>query len=147
MCAYTKNGFISLIMGLVLLAGIAVESVSAQEKGPLMFNTQVGFTLGGVVAGAGIGAVVWLTDPLIVDIIDSIRWGVVVGSVLGSAAGFYVLKQAVIYPDQPEDNPLLNKLLGYQNQPLEFSIIKKDSYSAKKPRSPKMKLTLLHYTF
>ena len=107
---------ISLLVALLITFVITVNVANAQEKGPLMFNTEVGFTLGGVVTGAAIGVIVWITDPLVVDIIDSVRWGIVGGSFLGSAMGFYVLNQAVVLPESQETDELLEELLGAENR-------------------------------
>lgn len=102
--------FILIIIMVCLLGG---SSVFAQEKGSLMMEVELGATLGGTLVGAGIGVVVWLTDPggptspLVV-----IKDGAALGTMLGAIAGYYLLYSAAITPGSPAESENLDELLG-----------------------------------
>ncbi len=101
---------VALIIGLSLWTHTAV----AQEAGPLLMKQELGYTLGGGVAGVGLGVLVWFTDPLNPDITlrDTVVDGLIVGTLLGSMFGFYVLQAAVVEPQQNALPPGLEDLLG-----------------------------------
>lgn len=105
-----------MIMTLLIVGMFTCGSVKAQETGPLLMKQELGYTLGGAVAGAGLAIVVWFTDPLNPDVgpSDLVKEGLVVGTFLGAMFGFYVLQNAVVVPG---DNTLptdLENLLGLQ---------------------------------
>jgi len=136
-----------LLLGITLVWSITTGSVYAQEKDPLMFSVEMGFTLGGTVAGAGIGALVWLTDPLgPTSIKESVEVGVLIGTFLGAALGFYVLKQALVEPPEEQINELLENLLSQELYESEIVSFKSDPYS-RRNQQPRVTLTLLNYRF
>ena len=130
-----------VLIGLICFFHIN-QTVYAQEKGPLMMNVEMGFTLGGMVAGAGTGFVIWFTDPLgPTPLPEALRVGAVIGVMLGAFAGFFVLQQAVVYPPgQGPDTQLLNELLG--QEPHTF---KNNSLTAQKEL--KLNIPVFQYKF
>ncbi|MBF0288239.1 MAG: hypothetical protein HQM14_10505 [SAR324 cluster bacterium] len=104
-----KRILIILMVAWCLLFGNAY----AQETGSLMMSVEIGYTLGGMIGGAAVGGVVWLTDPGGPTSIGSIvKDGAVLGTLLGAIAGYYLLYNAAVSPGQalPMDN--IDDLLG-----------------------------------
>ncbi len=97
----------------VLSLSVFQASASAQETGPLMMKQELGYTLGGGVAGVGMGVLVWFTDPLnpSVTLRGNIKDGFVVGSTLGALFGFYLLQNAAIFPNEAAPTNI-DQLLG-----------------------------------
>ena len=117
-----------------------------------MMAIELGFTLGGAVAGAGTGFVIWFTDPLGPTTLDeSMKVGTWIGTFLGAALGFYVLKQSLISPQEESPDQLLEKLLSSQTPP--GSLYNEDTHyvfhptSMERTRSPGISMTVINYKF
>ena len=70
------------VIPLILLSSLLfIKTIGAQETGPLLMKQQLGYTLAGGVTGVGIGALLWIMDPLnpSVQPIDQARNGFVYG--------------------------------------------------------------------
>ena len=86
---------------LFLLLGILFHSVAtAQERGPLIMRVEFEWTLVGIVAGAALGALVWLTDPADpnANLSDTVANGSAWGALLGAGFGLFVLQGTVRTP-------------------------------------------------
>ena len=86
-------------------------------------------------------------DPLVVDLLDSIRWGIVGGSILGSVGGFYVLKQALINPEDPNKDEFLKELLEKRSQGPQSRNDRRNGDSLSYARAPGIKITLVNWRF
>ncbi|MBF0351968.1 MAG: hypothetical protein HQM11_13125 [SAR324 cluster bacterium] len=128
------------LLCLLVIFSVLNNTAQAQERGPLMMNVELGFTLGGVVAGAGLGILVWVTDPLgPTPLLDAMEVGVVIGAVLGAGLGFYVLRQSLVYPPGEDPNvDFYNQLLGQRE--LYRSITPTNRYASSASRAFKMNL-------
>ena len=106
---------------------IIVDSLQAQETGPIMMKQELGYTLGGSVFGAGLGVVVWFMDPLnpSVTLKSTVKNGFIAGTALGALFGFYMLQNAIIVPSESTLPENLNQLLGKDDllRPIQSSII------------------------
>ncbi len=92
------------------------ENAYSQETGPLMMGVEIGYTLGGMVGGAAVGGVVWLTDPGGPTSIGTIvKDGAVLGTLLGAIAGYYLLYNAAVSPGEPLPTDDIEDLLGYHH--------------------------------
>jgi hypothetical protein len=99
---------------LLLIFSLGTPKIQAQETGPLLMQQELGYTLAGTVAGVGLGVLVWFMDPLNPDVTlrDTTVDGLIVGTLLGSMFGFYILQNALV---EPRTNSLpsgLEDLLG-----------------------------------
>jgi len=105
-------------------------STPAQEAGPLLMKQELGYTLGGSVFGAGLGVVVWFMDPLnpSVTLRKTVENGFIVGTVLGSLFGFYMLQNAMVIPPESTLPENLDQLLGMEDlsRPIQRSIISRE---------------------
>jgi len=94
------------------------HSLHAQERGPLLMKQELGYTLAGGVGGAGVGILIWFMDPLNPNITlrDNVKDGLIVGTLVGSLFGAYLLQNALIYPFNPGgiQGGGLNNLLGFE---------------------------------
>lgn len=108
----------------------------------------VGYTLGGMLGGAAIGGIVWLTDPGGPTSVGvNVRDGAVLGTLIGAIAGYYLLFNSAIDPNvppQPRDD--FQDLLG-KNTP-------SDAMPRPSPKTPfwdfksrGVSLTLIHVKF
>ena len=72
----------------------------AQEKGPLAMQVMLEWTVGGMVLGAGLGALIWLTDPGRPGnrLGEQLALGAAWGSVAGAAVGLSRLNTGLIPP-------------------------------------------------
>ena len=107
-----------IIFSLILLCCVVVvNSAKAQEAGPLLMKQELGYTLAGGVAGVGIGALLWFMDPLNPHAkpIDHAKDGFVYGSFFGALFGFYLLNNAVVFPNQNVPVQNFDDLLGFEN--------------------------------
>ena len=95
-----------------------MKTVEAQETGPLLMKQQLGYTLAGGVTGVGIGALLWIMDPLNPNVkpIDQARNGFVYGSALGALFGFYLLNNSVKFPTENAPVQNFDDLLGTKNR-------------------------------
>ena len=95
-----------VIIAAVLLLGFQVN-VRAQEKEPLAMRIMLEWTVGGVFVGAGIGALIWLTDPgrpgnnLGEQVVLGAAWG----SAVGAATGLSRLNSTLIPPVVVQNGP------------------------------------------
>ena len=114
------------VIPLILLSSLLfIKTIGAQETGPLLMKQQLGYTLAGGVTGVGIGALLWIMDPLnpSVQPIDQARNGFVYGSAFGALFGFYLLNNSVKFPARTAPVQNFDDLLGmekrgsYRNRP------------------------------
>ena len=122
------------------------HSATAQETGPLMMGVQLGYTLGGMLAGVAVGGIVWLTDPGgPTPLSTTARDGAVLGTAIGAIAGFFLLANSAIDPNAPY-RPTNNfeDLLGATSPSLSVSPL---APSLKGPPLQGISLTLLHFKF
>ena len=107
------------IIPLILLCCLLfTKTVEAQETGPLLMKQQLGYTLGGGVAGVGIGALLWLMDPLNPNAkpTDMAGNAFFYGSALGAIFGFYLLNNSVKFPSRNEPVQNFDDLLGIEKR-------------------------------
>mgnify|MGYP005631426711 FL=1 len=93
--------FRSILVALIFCSCCSIET-KAQEEGKLLMKQELGYTLGGGVAGVGIGVVVWFMDPLNPNatIRNAIKDGFIIGTSLGALFGFYMLNNAIVFPEE-----------------------------------------------
>jgi len=141
---YSGKVFIGMVLVWIGITGTPM----AQEKGPLMMEVELGFTLGGIVLGAGLGALVWFTDPLgPTDLAEAIEVGAVMGTVLGAILGFYVLQQAVIFPQGKSINEeIIEQFLGKSFYTPDM-IVQDPLKSSRSKNDPALTLNLLSFKF
>lgn len=91
-----KRGIILIFMACVVWNSTAF----AQERGPLVMQVEFEWTLIGVIAGAGLGVLLWLTDPANPNNVlsDSLANGAAWGAVLGAGFGVFVLQETGVSP-------------------------------------------------
>jgi len=101
-----------------LSLSFGTQKLEAQEVGPKVMSYEAGYTAYGAVAGAGIGAVLFIMDPLNPDIEfrNLIFDGLAVGIFVGSMLGFYMIQNAVVDPPQRTN---FEDLLGELNRDQE----------------------------
>ena len=107
------------VIPLILLSSLLfIKTIGAQETGPLLMKQQLGYTLAGGVTGVGIGALLWIMDPLnpSVQPIDQVRNGFVYGSAFGALFGFYLLNNSVKFPARTAPVQNFDDLLGMENR-------------------------------
>ena len=107
------------IIPLILLSCLLfMKTVEAQETGPLLMKQQLGYTLAGGVTGVGIGALLWIMDPLNPNVkpIDQAKDGFVYGSAFGALFGFYLLNNSVKFPTQNAPVQNFDDLLGIEKR-------------------------------
>ena len=83
------------------MAAVLVNSpLWAQERGPLVMQAEFEWTVMGIIAGVGLGALVWLTDPADpnANLSDSLANGAAWGAILGAGFGVFVLQETAISP-------------------------------------------------
>lgn len=87
------------ILAVVLTLGFHA-TVRAQEKEPLAMRVMLEWTVGGVVVGAGLGALIWLTDPGRPGnrLGEQLALGAAWGSIAGAATGLSRLNSGLIPP-------------------------------------------------
>ena len=75
-------------------------TAKAQERGPLAMRVMLELTVGGMVVGAGLGALIWLTDPGRPGnrLAEQLALGAAWGSVAGAATGLSRLNSGLIPP-------------------------------------------------
>lgn len=86
---------------LAFTAAVLVHSsVSAQERGPLVMQVDFEWTVVGILAGMGFGALLWLTDPADpnANFSDSMANGAAWGAILGAGFGVFVLQDTAVSP-------------------------------------------------
>ncbi len=127
-------------MTLCLMIFSFSPTVFAQEVGPLLMKQELGYTLGGGVAGAGAGVIIWFMDPLNpgITLKGSVTDGFITGTALGALFGFYMLQNALIFPRDSYLPENIDQLLGNQdNFPIHRSVVSKleskSSYSINFP--------------
>lgn len=88
-----------VVLGALLVA-VANAAAVAQERGPLAMRAEFEWTVVGVVAGAAVGALLWLTDPANPNhqLSDSVVSGAAWGSAAGAVLGVFVLQRSVVPP-------------------------------------------------
>ena len=107
------------VIPLIILSSLLfIKTIGAQETGPLLMKQQLGYTLAGGVTGVGIGALLWIMDPLnpSVQPIDQARNGFVYGSAFGALFGFYLLNNSVKFPAQTAPVQNFDDLLGMEKR-------------------------------
>lgn len=89
----------------------------AQETGPLLMKQELGYTLGGGVAGSAVGVILWFTDPLNpnLSLRNSVKDGFIVGTALGAMFGFYMLNNALVIPQESIPTEDFDQLLGMED--------------------------------
>ena len=87
-----------LIAALMLM--IYAPAVQAQEQGPLVMSVEFQFTLMGIVGGAALGMLVWMTDPANPNttVSDQVATGAAWGALLGAGGGIFILQKSMIAP-------------------------------------------------
>ena len=105
--------FRSILAVLIYCSCCSIET-KAQEEGKLLMKQELGYTLGGGVAGVGIGLVVWFMDPLNPNatIRTAIKDGFIIGTSLGALFGFYMLNNAIVFPEEQIQVQDFDELLG-----------------------------------
>ena len=135
--------FRSMLIALILCSCCSIET-KAQEDGKLLMKQELGYTLGGGVAGVGIGVVVWFMDPLNPNatIRSAIKDGFIIGTSLGALFGFYMLNNAIIFPEEQIPVQDFDELLGLLKE-------ENRSHFNKTPRKPMSSwaLKILHFRF
>lgn len=102
-----------LLITFIVLGGLWTNTVFAQETGELMMGVELSYSLGGTVVGAGIGGVVWLTDPGgPTSLGTTIKDGAVLGTLLGAIAGYFLLYNAAVVPGATPQGDNFDDLLG-----------------------------------
>ncbi|MBF0278341.1 MAG: hypothetical protein HQM13_11140 [SAR324 cluster bacterium] len=135
-----KNYMKQIMMVLVLTCFLFPAKASSQETGPLMMGVEIGYTLGGMLAGVAAGGVVWLTDPGgPTPIITVLKDGAILGTLLGAITGFYLIYNSTIDPNAAPQPDNFQDLLGE----VPFSASEKKYHS----NAPGITLTLIHYKF
>lgn len=91
-----KRGLLLVFMTVVLVN----SSVSAQERGPLVMQVSFEWTVLGILAGAGLGAMLWLTDPADpnANLSDSLANGAAWGAILGAGFSVFILQDTAVSP-------------------------------------------------
>ncbi len=106
-----------IIVVLIAVFVVVTEIGYAQETGPLMMEVELAATLFGVLAGAGVGLISWLTDPgQPTSIVTIMKDGAVLGAFLGALGGYYVLYNASINPNAPPEVDQFDELLEGRNE-------------------------------
>ncbi len=116
----TKLMFKTVLLGLtaVVFAHLYNPGISqAQETGPLLMKQELGYTLGGGVAGSAVGVILWFTDPLNpnLSLRNSVKDGFIVGTALGAMFGFYMLNNALVIPRENIPTEDFDQLLGMED--------------------------------
>ena len=89
------------VLLLFFMAAMLINApVWAQERGPLVMRVDFEWTVIGILAGAGLGALLWLTDPADpnANLSDSLANGAAWGAFLGAGFGVFVLQETAISP-------------------------------------------------
>lgn len=88
-----------IILIAVLILGFHATA-RAQERGPLAMRVMLEWTFGGMVVGAGLGALIWLTDPGRPGnrLSEQLALGAAWGSIAGAATGLSRLNSGLIPP-------------------------------------------------
>lgn len=99
------------VLLLVFMAAVLVNSsVPAQERGPLVMRVDFEWTVVGAIAGAGLGALLWLTDPADpnANLSDSLAVGGAWGAIIGAGFGVFILQETAVLPPATafRSNPL-----------------------------------------
>lgn len=99
----------------------------AQEEGKLLMKQELGYTLGGGVAGVGIGVMVWFMDPLNPNatIRTAIKDGFIIGTSLGALLGFYMLNNAIVFPEDQIPVQDFDELLGLVDDENQRYLVKR----------------------
>ncbi len=105
---------------LLIFTMVVVANATAfgQEKEPLVMQVEFEWTVVGIMAGAILGALFWLTDPADPDntLSDSLASGAAWGAILGAGFGAFVLQDTAVSPQTAamRNNPLLplNRVTG-----------------------------------
>ncbi len=93
-----KRAFLlSAVLVLLLQA-----SALGQERPPLAMRIEFEWTLIGVLGGAAVGALVWLTDPAdpSSNLADTVAAGSAWGAIIGAGFGVTVLQRSANFPAQ-----------------------------------------------
>ena len=110
-------------------------------------GVEVGYTLGGMLAGVAAGGVVWLTDPGgPTPIITVLKDGAILGTLIGAIAGFYLIYNSAIDPNAVPETDSFEDLLGLT----PFSDPRGKHFSQSQTVSMKslgITLTLIDYKF
>lgn len=90
----------------VLVLGFQVN-LRAQEREPLAMRIMLEWTVGGLFVGAGLGALIWLTDPGAPgnNLGEQMVLGAAWGSALGAATGISRLNATLIPPVIVQNGP------------------------------------------
>lgn len=93
--------FKRVILLLALLGLIAHATVRAQERGPLFMRIEFEFTVLGLLGGAAVGALIWLTDPADpnVNLSDTVAASAAWGAIVGAGVGIFILQRTAIAPN------------------------------------------------
>ncbi|MEE8433813.1 MAG: hypothetical protein V3S64_03405 [bacterium] len=89
------------VLLLVFMATVLINApVWAQERGPLVMRVEFEWSVVGIIAGAALGALLWLTDPADpnANLSDSLANGAAWGAILGAGFGVFVLQETAISP-------------------------------------------------
>lgn len=91
----------AIIAAAVLLLTLSTVS-HAQERGPLALNVEFNWMMVGVLGGAGLGTLLWLTDPANPDssLTASLATGAAWGTIVGAGVGFFILQRSALIPAQ-----------------------------------------------
>lgn len=83
-----------------VLLVLAASAARAQEKDPLAMRILADWAGAGMMAGAGLGATLWLTDPANPDnnMSDQLAIGAAWGALGGAVFGFFILNSTAIAP-------------------------------------------------
>ena len=101
---------------LIFLFCVLLNSAAwGQERGPLAMRIEFEWTLVGLIAGAGLGALIWLTDPADPNnnLSDSVANGAAWGAILGAGFGLFALQKA---GQAPPDTGMLKNPLHPRNR-------------------------------
>ncbi len=92
--------FKRVILLVALLGLIAHATVRAQERGPLFMRVEFEFTIFGLLGGAAVGALIWLTDPADPsnNLSDTVAAGSAFGAIIGAGIGIFILQRTAIAP-------------------------------------------------
>jgi hypothetical protein len=135
----------------VLLLLFSQSPLYAQERGPLAMRIMFDWTAGGVVAGALVGAGIWLTDPGRPgnSLSEQMAAGAAWGAVAGAAFALSVINSAAIPPavaEQPVDP--LHPAMRISSDPIRQEERLQDLLASAPSRSvPGLVLPLVYYRF
>ena len=91
-----------VILIAVIMLAVFQSTAQAQERPPLAMQIEFTWTVIGLVGGAGVGALIWLTDPgnpnttLAENVALTAAWG----TIIGAGIGIFIMQRSAIFPSE-----------------------------------------------